>query len=225
MTDRRKGQRQNLLHIIALPLNWNVTHLAIDYLFFLQGVAVYSSVPSYWLLQCFAHLRLGALCDQYGIRMQHVHRLRGNSLPLLPLQLSPRTEGPQTNPPTRVFHLQQGGTRVLRQLLQRMRSTCSCPSAMKPPLTIMLSNSVTRDPYLVQHSTRTRDEMMYSLYKMPDNPKWMSRKFKKPVATSGRCYLGVADSWARHSFIGLSGGEIFHEMMLRQGVKHVCTST
>src|SRR2546423_6189023 len=25
-----------------------------------------------------------------------------------------------------------------------------------------------------------------------------------------------------HSFIGLSGGEIFHEMMLRQGVKHIC---
>ena len=25
-----------------------------------------------------------------------------------------------------------------------------------------------------------------------------------------------------HSFVGLSGGEIFHEMMLRQGVKHIC---
>ena len=25
-----------------------------------------------------------------------------------------------------------------------------------------------------------------------------------------------------HSFIGKNGGEIFHEMMLRQGVKHVC---
>lgn len=25
-----------------------------------------------------------------------------------------------------------------------------------------------------------------------------------------------------HRFIGMSGGEIFHEMMLRQGVKHVC---
>ena len=23
-------------------------------------------------------------------------------------------------------------------------------------------------------------------------------------------------------FVGLSGGEIFHEMMLRQGVKHMC---
>lgn len=27
-----------------------------------------------------------------------------------------------------------------------------------------------------------------------------------------------------NSFIGLSGGEIFHEMMLRQGVKHICES-
>lgn len=27
-----------------------------------------------------------------------------------------------------------------------------------------------------------------------------------------------------HSFVGMTGGEIFHEMMLRQGVKHVCTS-
>lgn len=26
-----------------------------------------------------------------------------------------------------------------------------------------------------------------------------------------------------HSFVGMTGGEIFHEMMLRQGVKHVCT--
>lgn len=25
-----------------------------------------------------------------------------------------------------------------------------------------------------------------------------------------------------HSFVGMKGGEIFHEMMLRQGVKHVC---
>jgi acetolactate synthase-1/2/3 large subunit len=27
-----------------------------------------------------------------------------------------------------------------------------------------------------------------------------------------------------HSFVGKNGGEIFHEMMLRQGVKHVCKS-
>lgn len=26
-----------------------------------------------------------------------------------------------------------------------------------------------------------------------------------------------------HSFVGMKGGEIFHEMMLRQGVKHICT--
>lgn len=25
-----------------------------------------------------------------------------------------------------------------------------------------------------------------------------------------------------HSFVGMTGGEIFHEMMLRQNVKHVC---
>lgn len=25
-----------------------------------------------------------------------------------------------------------------------------------------------------------------------------------------------------HSFVGMNGGQIFHEMMLRQGVKHVC---
>lgn len=25
-------------------------------------------------------------------------------------------------------------------------------------------------------------------------------------------------------FVGLSGGEVFHEMMLRVGVKHVCES-
>jgi hypothetical protein len=26
-----------------------------------------------------------------------------------------------------------------------------------------------------------------------------------------------------HSFIGKTGGEIFHEMMLRHDVKHICT--
>jgi acetolactate synthase-1/2/3 large subunit len=26
-----------------------------------------------------------------------------------------------------------------------------------------------------------------------------------------------------HSFVGMTGGQIFHEMMLRHGVKHVCT--
>ena len=25
-----------------------------------------------------------------------------------------------------------------------------------------------------------------------------------------------------HSFVGMKGGEVFHEMMLRQGVKHIC---
>lgn len=25
-----------------------------------------------------------------------------------------------------------------------------------------------------------------------------------------------------HSFVGMKGGEIFHEMMKRQGVKHIC---
>lgn len=28
-----------------------------------------------------------------------------------------------------------------------------------------------------------------------------------------------------HSFVGMKGGEIFHEMMLRHGVKHVCRCT
>jgi acetolactate synthase-1/2/3 large subunit len=28
-----------------------------------------------------------------------------------------------------------------------------------------------------------------------------------------------------HSFVGMTGGQIFHEMMLRQGVKHICMST
>ena len=26
-----------------------------------------------------------------------------------------------------------------------------------------------------------------------------------------------------HSFVGMTGGQIFHEMMLRQNVKHICT--
>jgi acetolactate synthase-1/2/3 large subunit len=26
-----------------------------------------------------------------------------------------------------------------------------------------------------------------------------------------------------HSFVGMNGGQIFHEMMLRHGVEHICT--
>lgn len=54
---------------------------------------------------------------------------------------------------------------------------------------------------------------------------------------STNCKMFKAQKWTRgeeihdltarsivmpFSFVGLSGGEIFHEMMLRQGVKHVC---
>jgi acetolactate synthase-1/2/3 large subunit len=28
-----------------------------------------------------------------------------------------------------------------------------------------------------------------------------------------------------HSFVGMKGGQIFHEMMLRQNVKHICTQS
>lgn len=28
-----------------------------------------------------------------------------------------------------------------------------------------------------------------------------------------------------HSFVGMTGGEIFHEMMLRQGVQHICMAS
>lgn len=40
--------------------------------------------------------------------------------------------------------------------------------------------------------------------------------------------MGPKDHYAKltgTSFIGKTGGEIFHEMMLRKGVKHICWFT
>jgi len=90
------------------------------------------------------------------------------------------------------------------------------------PANLNVAISGNRDHYPAQHSTRTRDGMMYSHYRTRDFRRWMSRTHTL-ILYSGRGRSWLANSCARHRFIGLSGGEIFHEMMLRQGVKHVCT--
>jgi len=64
--------------------------------------------------------------------------------------------------------------------------------------------------------------MMYNHYKTSRCQRWMSREW----SFSGRyqIFQGVLMLIkCAHSFIGMTGGAIFHEMMLRQGVKHVCT--
>ena len=54
-------------------------------------------------------------------------------------------------------------------------------------------------------------------YKMFTDQKWTIRMYNvlcaKPSVYRTNPIL---------SFVGLSGGEIFHEMMLREGVKHIC---
>lgn len=59
--------------------------------------------------------------------------------------------------------------------------------------------------------------MMSIHCRMFANPKWMTRTWIT-LAIGPR----LTDCCR---FVGLSGGEIFHEMMLRQGVKHVCQFT
>lgn len=57
---------------------------------------------------------------------------------------------------------------------------------------------------------------MKTPFRIPGNQRWTNRMFCLAVA-SDSSFINI---WIR--FIGMTGGEIFHEMMLRQGVKHIC---
>jgi hypothetical protein len=59
------------------------------------------------------------------------------------------------------------------------------------------------------------EKTLYNLAIMLDIWKWTSRTSESPQPLNVHTDRG-------HSFIGKTGGEIFHEMMLRQGVKHIC---
>ena len=51
-----------------------------------------------------------------------------------------------------------------------------------------------------------------------------TKKKKKKKKILLGCFQSGAN-WYLNRFVGLSGGEVFHEMMLRLGVKHVCESS
>lgn len=51
---------------------------------------------------------------------------------------------------------------------------------------------------------------------------WTTRMSNKNKQS--KCLLSHLTNGKSHSFVGLSGGQIFHEMMLRLGVKHICES-
>lgn len=54
----------------------------------------------------------------------------------------------------------------------------------------------------------------------------MDESYAHPSNTQGLgCFRPSTYPFLDHSFIGKTGGEIFHEIMLRQGVKHICMST
>lgn len=73
-------------------------------------------------------------------------------------------------------------------------------------------------PRLVPPSTPNPTAAMSSLWLTSNGLKWTNRK---PLLE-----LRSAWSWklilTQCRFIGKSGGEIFHDMMLRHGVKHIC---
>lgn len=58
--------------------------------------------------------------------------------------------------------------------------------------------------------------VMFNRWQILVAPAWMSRTFK---------LLLLPRLWGLTiiSFIGKSGGEIFHDMMIRHDVKHICT--
>lgn len=77
-----------------------------------------------------------------------------------------------------------------------------------------------RDPSQVLRSTKRRGGMTCSLYKTSNCQRWTSREWHEHRVLY---LLGVAMLIQYpQRFIGMSGGAIFHEMMLRLGVKHVC---
>lgn len=72
---------------------------------------------------------------------------------------------------------------------------------------------------LVRRLVRLTEVMlaMYSLWLILDVAAWMNRAFGTPTPTQ------VAQTaLTTISFIGKSGGEIFHDMMARHNVKHIC---
>lgn len=77
-------------------------------------------------------------------------------------------------------------------------------------------SSVMPDPSLARRSTRSRTAMRSLLCKVASSPSSMTRR------------SNLVWSWQRkhadrkERMVGMSGGEIFHEMMLRLGVKQVC---
>lgn len=60
--------------------------------------------------------------------------------------------------------------------------------------------------------------LLFKIERLPSSTIRMAAPtmFFKAVEIELICFSG--------RFVGLSGGEIFHEMMLRLGVKHVCES-
>jgi hypothetical protein len=72
-------------------------------------------------------------------------------------------------------------------------------------------------PALSPPQASTPKRAMSNPLSTPGNRRWTSRTYLE-----SRCDV-CGELLTVCRFIGKTGGEIFHEMMLRQGVKHICT--
>jgi acetolactate synthase-1/2/3 large subunit len=114
--------------------------------------------------------------------------------------------------------MQQARTRAIRSLKgSRNFSTCAPRSAVSPfkrPAQAITAKVVKED-------VRTQSTAAASQAQPRSRP---APAFNREDYSNVQPLKPYRAPEMDHSFVGMTGGEIFHEMMLRQGVKHICTA-
>ena len=116
--------------------------------------------------------------------------------------------------------MQQSRTRAVNALKgTRAFSTCAQRHAVSPfrrPAQATVSNKVPKEDAKRPQSTAAAATQTASRSARP------SPAFNREDYNEVQPLKQYRSPALDHSFVGMTGGEIFHEMMLRQGVKHIC---
>ena len=107
------------------------------------------------------------------------------------------------------------GTSAIRSLSKR-RPSCSQPFSSTAPTAALpkRSQKTTSEP--------TKRPATTAAAPAPQSRPIPSPAFNQDFRNAPSPLVNQQMPELDDSFVGLSGGEIFHEMMLRQGVKHIC---
>ena len=110
------------------------------------------------------------------------------------------------------------GTSAIRSLSKR-RPSCSQPFSTTAPTTAASPYRKTQKA----PSEQTRRPATTAAAPAPQSRPTPSPAFNLDFRNEPSPLVNRQVPELDESFVGLSGGEIFHEMMLRHGVKHICT--